>query len=654
MFSYKIGGKILLDHPLCYALTATTDVPAVYLQQFWQTVHKVPDTKDTIYNTSCFRTMLELVSHKENPEHVDDDDDKKKELTDTVSLPAATTSKDPHSKRRISSKYSHLPGALHRMCRRQGYMIKNMELKCVTTKYFWKTHKKVDRVLHEIVPQLAERAIYDLTENNLKPSIAATIIKYRDAFRSEVHDIVSQEFNAQAPKIIEELFKNYVQNNVIQVHPTTTTSTKTTSSAGLQQQLYLKIKRNNSLHNDMMTSEDDAPPEGEKRVKRHKTSKSLKSVRGSSSKQSGKDSTTYVSKQQQQQQEWDARVKERIKILRFRNLDRFCKFEMLLSDIGTVLNFFHMAQQIVPAAQLVFKFQGIRRCNNYAVLQSITFHKVPDTKDTIRFKLNTQEITYTVDMFRDALKLQLIIANLMEKYLSIPRRHDVDYHSIKDDTPLEYETVFVGVDVLMNQLQSVVSTQGTHRSAPRAHKTPTLTTASPQEKKRKQRAGETSDDRKRDEVAEVTILSLTLHKIALAAEAQENIAKFADSMINDDVNDSGTRIEPGSHKEYPENVNDDDEIEKEIKDDEIMKEETNDDVEKINAVVKEKDNYEGASGSMEFRNEKMQTPILTLTRPPWKDLSSVKTISEELTATVSPTTATSPHLNARNGLFHTR
>ncbi|GKF19682.1 hypothetical protein Tco_0068320 [Tanacetum coccineum] len=31
--------------------------------------------------------------------------------------------------------------------------------------------------------------------------------------------------------------------------------------------------------------------------------------------------------------------------------------------------------------------------------------KVPDTKDTIKFKLDTQEITYTVDMFRDTLKL---------------------------------------------------------------------------------------------------------------------------------------------------------------------------------------------------------------------------------------------------------
>ncbi|GJU97055.1 hypothetical protein Tco_1326326 [Tanacetum coccineum] len=56
-------------------------------------------------------------------------------------------------------------------------------------------------------------------------------------------DLVSQEFNAQAPQLIEELFKNYVQSNIIQVHPTTTTSTETTSSADLQQQLYFKMKR---------------------------------------------------------------------------------------------------------------------------------------------------------------------------------------------------------------------------------------------------------------------------------------------------------------------------------------------------------------------------------------------------------------------------
>ncbi|GKA85186.1 integrase, catalytic region, zinc finger, CCHC-type containing protein [Tanacetum coccineum] len=170
---------------------------------------------------------LEPGSHKENPEYVDDDDDEEKvdekkdvdmgsletrteemqtsiptpprspriilssdknitqELTNTVPLPTAITSKTPYSKQRNSRLYSHLPGSLHRMCKCQGYMIQNTERKCITTKYFWKTHQKVDRVLHEIVPQLAERATNDLIENNLKPSIAATIIEDCDAFWGE-------------------------------------------------------------------------------------------------------------------------------------------------------------------------------------------------------------------------------------------------------------------------------------------------------------------------------------------------------------------------------------------------------------------------------------------------------------------------------------
>ncbi|GJY65800.1 hypothetical protein Tco_0468038 [Tanacetum coccineum] len=149
--------------------------------------------------------------------------------------------------------------------------------------------------------------------------------------------------------------------------------------------------------------------------------------------------------------------------------------------------------------------------------------------------------------------------------IDIPQRVDEDYHSIRDDTPLvsvyttgnvlvrgmlildafltkeicatddfkEYETVFLRVDVPMNQSQPVVSTQGTHRPTPRAHRTPTISTASPQGKKRKQTDGESNsprkshkitirkkkqsstlipppgDDQERVEVAEATILSLT-------------------------------------------------------------------------------------------------------------------------------------------------
>ncbi|GJZ62515.1 hypothetical protein Tco_0618652, partial [Tanacetum coccineum] len=123
--------------------------------------------------------------------------------------------------------------------------------------------------------------------------------------------------------------------------------------------------------------------------------------------------------------------------------------------------------------------------------------------------------------------IKLILDDLMKKFPEIPQRIEEDYHYIKDDISLvsvyttrdvrvrgmlilnefltakirvtddfkKYETVFMNVDVLMNQPQPVVSTQGTHRSTPRAHKIPTLT-ASPQGKTRKQSAEESSSPHK--------------------------------------------------------------------------------------------------------------------------------------------------------------
>ncbi|GKA75442.1 hypothetical protein Tco_0781820 [Tanacetum coccineum] len=160
-----------------------------------------------------------------------------------------------------------------------------------------------------------------------------------------------------------------------------------------------------------------------------------------------------------------------------------------------------------------------------------------------------------------------------------------------------------------------------------------------------------------------------MNKTALPAEAQKNVAKvqkklakkeiekmvegeedeesyaseFADSMLNDDADDSGTRLEPRSHKENPKVVDDDDVVNViEKKDDE-----TNDeDVEKTYDVAKVKNN--DATSSMETRNEQMQAPIPTPNRSPRKDLSYDKTISKELTVTVSPTTSTtSKHLMCR-------
>nr|GEW24560.1 integrase, catalytic region, zinc finger, CCHC-type, peptidase aspartic, catalytic [Tanacetum cinerariifolium] len=182
------------------------------------------------------------------------------------------------------------------------------------------------------------------------------------------------------------------------------------------------------------------------------------------------------------------------------------------------------------------------------------YNKIPiycDSKSAIAISCNLKKEATQYHRF-----IKLIIADLMKKFPDFPQRIEEDYHSIKDDIPLvsvyttrnvlvrgmlildefltteihatddfkEYETVFMTIDVPINQPQPVVSTQGTHRSTPRAHMTPTLT-ASPQEKKRKQ--SETKDD--------------------------------------DDYRD---RLEPESHKDNPEHVDDDDDKDAEKVDEE--------------------------------------------------------------------------------------
>ncbi|GJU25581.1 hypothetical protein Tco_1164202 [Tanacetum coccineum] len=293
-------------------------------------------------------------------------------------------------------------------------------------------------------------------------------------------------------------------------------------------------------------------------------------------------------------------------------------------------------QQVIPADQLVTKYQRIGRCNNFSMLQNIPCseeckivgiplvdhalsHALTATADVSAVEI----IMDTVDMFRDTLQLpkndsiqyprftKLIIADLMKKFPSIALRLEEDYHSIKDDVPLgsvyttgnvmvrgmlipselitneiratieykAYKEKFVRVDVPMIQPQPVESTQRTHRT-PSATMTPTPAA----EKKQKK--------------------------------------------------DTGTWIEPGSHKEHSKIVDDDD-------DDETEKERKYDDDDNVNddhtnhALDETQE-----TGSLETKKEKMQTPIPLPPISPRADLSSDKALSQELTVNVSTTPAT--------------
>nr|GEU37012.1 retrovirus-related Pol polyprotein from transposon TNT 1-94 [Tanacetum cinerariifolium] len=212
-----------------------------------------------------------------------------------------------------------------------------------------------------------------------------------------------------------------------------------------------------------------------------------------------------------------------------------------------------------------------------------TVSMVPDTKDPIMFKLDSQEITYNrigyqgvVDKYKKNVItyprfIKLIICDLMKKYPSIPKRLDEDYHSIKDDIPLSLE------------------------------------------EERKQVSREACSPRKSLKV------TIKQNQVVEGDKDERSYAnKFAASMLDDDVNDFGNKLDPGSHKENPKVIDDD-----YVNDDEQKDEKKND------VGIHE-------MGSLENRTEKLQTPIPTTLRSHWINLSSDKTIVQELTDMVSP------------------
>ncbi|GKD18712.1 hypothetical protein Tco_1207870, partial [Tanacetum coccineum] len=186
---------------------------------------------------------------------------------------------------------------------------------------------------------------------------------------------------------------------------------------------------------------------------------------------------------------------------------------------------------------------------------------------------------------------KLIIAYIMEKFESIPKRLKEDYHLIKDDTPLvsvystrnvtvrgilitddsltdairdthaykDYETEFLWVDVPTIQPELIESTQGTNRT-PKATKTHNPADVKP--KSTSTTPLPPSDDRERDEIHKATQLSLALDKTAKGENEESDGTEFTDRVFQSD-DDFGDRIEPGSRKDKPEEVVvDDDDMEK--------------------------------------------------------------------------------------------
>nr|GEW07838.1 hypothetical protein [Tanacetum cinerariifolium] len=266
-----------------------------------------------------------------------------------------------------------------------------------------------------------------------------------------------------------------------------------------------------------------------------------------------------------------------------------------------------------------------------------TVKQIPNHNETIRFMVDKQEITYTVDMSCATLKLlyprftKPIIADIIKKYESIPKRLEEDYHSIKDDTSLKKKGKHVAGETSSPRPSLKVWIR---------HQKPSDTISPP------------SDDQEHDEIYEATLLSLAIHKTAKITEEQKNVAAVEEKILEEDVEkiieggdeesyasefvdtvfldeeDFGNRINLKSQKDNPKEVDDaDDETKDEKKDDDA---DNKDDDQDDHVLIRNQ-----RMVSSKIRTEKMQTPTPSPTRSPKKDLSSDKANNQESTVSVS-------------------
>ncbi|GJR34946.1 hypothetical protein Tco_1210630 [Tanacetum coccineum] len=171
--------------------------------------------------------VIKMKNHMENLEHVDDDDENEEE-------------------KKYEKKYDKKQDEMGSLENRTEKMQTPIPTTPRSHRINLSSDKNIVQELTSALQDVQASRIYD-QEHGTKIVVAVTVIQERDAFQYEVPTLISKEFNAQAPKIIEELFK-------------------------------MGDDFHSQRHDDHQ--EDNAPPEGEKRVKRHKTSKSSKSTKG--------------------------------------------------------------------------------------------------------------------------------------------------------------------------------------------------------------------------------------------------------------------------------------------------------------------------------------------------------------------------------------
>ncbi|GJW19381.1 integrase, catalytic region, zinc finger, CCHC-type containing protein [Tanacetum coccineum] len=209
----------------------------------WFLVPRLIVKETTIDDTSA--TMNEVVMEKE----VVDMLGRKtisEEFNDIVTLTTATSSKTPSTTTRKKKSFSHttrnLPGSIPGMCRRRGLIQSHIKNKFITREFFADKIKEVIYHFNTIVPELTVTKTNEIIKKEMPRLVKLVVDKDREVSPIDIYGMVSKEFAAHAQKIIEDLFRQYMQNTTLNLYLKSHSSTATTSSADLQQQLYQTMK----------------------------------------------------------------------------------------------------------------------------------------------------------------------------------------------------------------------------------------------------------------------------------------------------------------------------------------------------------------------------------------------------------------------------
>ncbi|GJX83670.1 hypothetical protein Tco_0333151 [Tanacetum coccineum] len=162
--------------------------------------------KETNVEDTSAKKNIEVVMEEEVVDMSD--------LADTVTPTTATSSKTPSTttrqKKSFTLKTRRLPRSIVDMCRRRGLIQSRIKTKFITREFFMEKIKEVIQHCDKIVPELIVTRMNEMLKKEMPRLVKLAVNKDREVSPVDISSMVSKEFAAHGPKLIEELFQKHM------------------------------------------------------------------------------------------------------------------------------------------------------------------------------------------------------------------------------------------------------------------------------------------------------------------------------------------------------------------------------------------------------------------------------------------------------------